>query len=73
MGGTERIPDGKTIEKEARKIAIRIAVGKENFEEIRKAGACYVDKTDLLVDLVGGTDNQVTVFTRPAGSAKRST
>ena len=29
------------------KMAIRIAVGDENFDEIRKAGLYYVDKTGL--------------------------
>ena len=46
-------------------MAIRIAVGDENFDEIRKAGLYYVDKTELLYDLVGRTDNKVTLFTRP--------
>lgn len=51
--------------KEARTMAIRIPVGKENFDEIRKSGLYYVDKTELIYDLVGGTDNEVTLFTRP--------
>ena len=51
--------------KEARKMAIRIAVGDENFDEIRKAGLYYVDKTELLYDLIGRTDHKVTLFTRP--------
>ena len=46
-------------------MAIRIAVGDESFDEIRKAGLYYVDKTDLLYDLVGQTNNKVTLFTRP--------
>ena len=46
-------------------MAIRIAVGNESFDEIRKAGLYYVDKTDLLYDLVGQTNNKVTLFTRP--------
>ena len=33
-------------------MAIRIAVGEENFDELRKAGLYYVDKTELLYDLV---------------------
>ena len=44
---------------------IRIAVGGESFDEIRKAGLYYVDKTELLYDLVGKTNNKVTLFTRP--------
>ena len=54
-----------SLEKEARKMAVRIAVGYENFDEFRKAGLYYVDKTELLYDLVGKTDNKVTLFTRP--------
>ncbi len=46
-------------------MAIRIAVGDESFDEIRKAGLYYVDKTELLYDLVGRMDNKVTLFTRP--------
>ena len=46
-------------------MAIRIPVGKENFDEIRKSGLYYVDKTELIYDLVGRTDNEVTLFTRP--------
>ncbi len=46
-------------------MTIRIAVGDESFDEIRKAGLYYVDKTDLLYDLVGRTNNKVTLFTRP--------
>ena len=46
-------------------MAVRIAVGDESFEEIRKSGLYYVDKTGLIYDLVGQTDNKVTLFTRP--------
>jgi len=46
-------------------MAIRIAVGDESFDEIRKAGLYYVDKTELLYDLFGRTNNKVTLFTRP--------
>ena len=46
-------------------MAIRIAVGDESFDEIRQAGLYYVDKTELVYDLVGRTDNKVTWFTRP--------
>ena len=46
-------------------MAMRIAVGDESFDEIRKAGFYYVDKTELLYELVGQTNNKVTLFTRP--------
>lgn len=43
----------------------RIAVGGEFFDRIRQNGSYYVDKTELLYDLVHETDNTVTLFTRP--------
>ncbi|MBR2728613.1 MAG: AAA family ATPase [Lachnospiraceae bacterium] len=46
-------------------MAVHIAVGDESFDEIRKTGLYYVDKSDLLYDLVGQTNNKVTLFTRP--------
>ena len=46
-------------------MAINIAVGDERFDEIRKSGLYYVDKTELVYDLVGRTKNKVTLFTRP--------
>ena len=46
-------------------MAIRIAVGDEIFDDIRRAGLYYVDKTELLYDLAGRTSNKVTLFTRP--------
>ena len=42
-----------------------IPVGEENFDEIRKNHAYYVDKTELLYQLVNETNNKVTLFTRP--------
>ena len=46
-------------------MAFRIAVGDESFDGIRKAGLYYVDKTELIYDLVGRIKNKVTLFTRP--------
>ena len=46
-------------------MAIGIAVGDESFDDIRKAGLYYVDKTELLYDLVEQTKNKVTLFSRP--------
>ena len=46
-------------------MAIRIAVGEESFDAFRKNGLYYVDKTELLYDLVGRMDSKVTLFTRP--------
>ena len=44
---------------------MKIPVGKEYFDEIRRDHAYYVDKTELLYQLVEGTNNEVTLFTRP--------
>ena len=43
----------------------RVGVGKSDFEALRKSNNYYVDKTDLMYELVEETDNQVTLFTRP--------
>ncbi len=44
---------------------MKIPVGKEYFDEIRRDHAYYVDKTELLYQLVEETSNEVTLFTRP--------
>ena len=44
---------------------MKIPVGKESFDEIRRDKSYYVDKTELVYDLVSHTDNKVTLFTRP--------
>lgn len=46
-------------------MAIQIAVGDEKFDDIRKAGFYYVDKTELLYELAQQTRNKVTLLTRP--------
>ena len=43
----------------------KVGVGKSDFEEIRQSGDYYVDKTELIYELVNDTDNKVTLFTRP--------
>lgn len=43
----------------------KIGVGKSNFAALRKAGNYYVDKTEMIYELVENTDNEVTLFTRP--------
>ena len=43
---------------------MKIAVGAESFEAIRQSGGYYVDKTELIYDLVNA-NNAVTLFTRP--------
>ena len=42
----------------------KLPVGIENFEEMRKQDFYYVDKTSLIVDLLGGW-GKVNLFTRP--------
>ena len=43
----------------------KVGVGKSDFEEIRKSQNYYVDKTELIYELVHDTDNKITLFTRP--------
>lgn len=51
----------------------RIAVGSENFINLRKSNSYYVDKTELLYDLFEQTNNAVTLFTRPRRFGKTLT
>ena len=43
---------------------LKLPVGIENFEEIRKLGFYYIDKTRLIEQLLQG-QGKVTLFTRP--------
>ena len=43
----------------------KVGIGKSDFEELRESGNYYVDKTELIYELVNDTDNKVTLFTRP--------
>ncbi len=43
---------------------LKLPVGIENFEEIRKLGFYYIDKTRLIEQLLQGWV-KVTLFTRP--------
>ncbi len=43
----------------------KVGVGKTDFAALRKSGNYYVDKTELIYELVNDTDNEVTLFTRP--------
>lgn len=42
-----------------------IVVGNDIFDDFIKEDGYYVDKTELLYELVAGTRNKVTLFTRP--------
>ena len=44
---------------------MRIGVGGEFFDKLRESGCYYVDKTELIYELVHDTNNEVTLFTRP--------
>lgn len=46
-------------------MSIKVGVGKSDFELLRRTRNYYVDKTDILYELVEENDNQVTLFTRP--------
>ncbi|MDO4808247.1 MAG: AAA family ATPase [Coriobacteriales bacterium] len=46
-------------------MGIRIPIGYDSFEDIRRNGSYYVDKTGLLWELFHESDSQVTLFTRP--------
>ncbi len=50
-----------------------VAVGTSDFEEIRAEGDYYVDKTELIYELVAKTRNKVTLFTRPRRFGKTLT
>ena len=43
----------------------KVGVGKSDFAALRESGDYYVDKTELIYELVNDTDNEVTLFTRP--------
>ena len=50
-----------------------IVVGSDNFEKFIKNDGYYVDKTELIYELVYGTRNEVTLFTRPRRFGKTLT
>ncbi|MBR1670684.1 MAG: AAA family ATPase [Butyrivibrio sp.] len=46
-------------------MGFKVGVGKSDFRDMREAGNYYVDKTEMLYELVHDTDNAVSLFTRP--------
>lgn len=46
-------------------MAFRVGVGESDFADLRKSGKYYVDKTDIMYELVEEAENKVTLFTRP--------
>ena len=51
---------------------MKISVGVESFETLRQSNGYYVDKTELIYDLVNA-NNTVTLFTRPRRFGKTLT
>lgn len=52
---------------------IKVAVGEEYFEELRKNGCYYVDKTEMIYQIAAGGGARVTLFTRPRRFGKTLT
>ena len=52
---------------------LKVPVGRESFESIIKSGSYYVDKTEILYELVHEEDNQIALFTRPRRFGKTLT
>lgn len=42
-----------------------VGIGEADFAVLRKENAYYVDKTEIIYELVHDTRNKVTLFTRP--------
>ncbi len=51
----------------------KLCVGSENYEEIINQNGYFVDKTELMYELVAETSNKVTLFTRPRRFGKTLT
>lgn len=46
-------------------MAFRLAIGESDFADLRKHGDYYVDKTEIINELVNENHNKVSLFTRP--------
>ena len=46
-------------------MTFKVSVGESDFATFRSTKTYYVDKTDILYELVENTDNKVTLFIRP--------
>ncbi len=46
-------------------MAFTVSVGESDFAALRNGKAYYVDKTEILYELVHDTNNKVSLFTRP--------
>lgn len=49
---------------------MNIPVGVSDFEEIRKNGYYYIDKSGLIGELLSRTGTKVTLITRPDASVR---
>ncbi|MBR1627992.1 MAG: AAA family ATPase, partial [Lachnospiraceae bacterium] len=46
-------------------MGFQVGVGESDFEALRKENEYYVDKTEIIYEIVQNTRNKVTLFTRP--------
>ena len=46
-------------------MAFTVPIGHEFFEEVINSGSYYVDKTELIYQIVHGTNSKVSLITRP--------
>ena len=46
-------------------MAFRLAIGESDFAGLRRGGDYYVDKTEIINELVNENHNKVSLFTRP--------
>ena len=51
----------------------KIMLGTDIFEKLIRSNGYYIDKTELLYELVEETSNEVTLFTRPRRFGKTLT
>ena len=54
-------------------MAFSVSVGESDFDDLRRAASYYVDKTDIIYELIQNTKNKVTLFTRPRRFGKTLT
>ncbi|MBO6299951.1 MAG: AAA family ATPase, partial [Lachnospiraceae bacterium] len=53
------------LERRLTNMAFTVSVGEADFAALRKENAYYVDKTEIMYELVNDTKNKVTLFTIP--------
>ena len=62
---TDHVIRHEELRKEAEMERMNIPVGVSDFEEIRKNGYYYIDKSGLIEELLSRTGTKVTLITRP--------